>query len=245
MNDEIIKEALSYSLGSDLHEAWCEQELYSFFERAQQEYETVNNYGEAIRNACSNGDDRRNEVELDVPRLVGLETEASQCLKDFNVFKRLFNKGIIEVKRFTKRNLTYEEISKCGSNYKDGKENILRSFSEISAASQQDNLEAARVAINLVYDKIINGEPITPEEQEKMAAVIHDEWLKRNQWVFDPNDGKPELAVPYDQLLVEEQDKDKAQLGLAIAKVEAYVKGLINVDEICSQYGIESSSKKI
>lgn len=245
MNDEIIKEALSYSLGSDLHEAWCEQELHTFFERAQQEYSKVNNYGEAIGRACFKGDDKRNEVELDVQWLVGHETLASQCLTDFNVFKQLFSKGIIEVKRFTKRNLTDEEISKCGNNYNDGKENILRSFSEISSASQKDNLEAARVAINLVYDKVINGESITPVEQEKMGAIIHDEWLKRNSWVFDQNYGKPELAVPYDQLSVEEQNKDKAQLGPAIAKVQAYTNGLIDIDEICNQYGLESSTKKM
>ena len=231
MNDQIIKDALSYSLGSDLHAAWCEQELYSFFKRAQQEFSKDNNYGNAIRRACYKGDDKRNEVELDVQWLVGHET--------------LFSKGIIEVKRFTKRNLTDEEISKSGSNYKDGKENILRSFSEISVASQKDNLEAAMVAINLVYDKTVKGEPIMQDEQEKMASEIHNEWLKRNQWVFDPSYGDPKLAVPYTQLSVEEQNKDKAQLGLAVTKVQSYANGLIDIEEICNKYGIASAGRKM
>lgn len=245
MNDNVIKNALSYSLGSDLHEAWCKQELYSFFLRAQQEFTKSQNYGTALRSACYKGEEKRNEVELDVGFLLGHETLASRCLEDFNTFLKLFELGAIEVKRFTKRNLSPEEIAQIGNDYKDGKENILRSFNSLSSASQKDNLEAARVAIELVYDKTISGEQFSPEEVEQMASVIHDEWLKRNDWVFNPEYGDPKLAVPYAQLSKEEQDKDKAQLGHAQAKVQAYVNGLINIEAICAQYNLPSSSKRL
>ena len=245
MEDTVVKEALSYSLGADLHEEWCNQELYAFFLRAQQEFAKCQNYGEALRQACYKGSDKRNEVELDTGWLVGHEEIASRCLTDFGVIKELFNKGIIVVKRFTKRTLTPEEIARSGNDYVDGKENILRSFSELSSASQQDNLEAAKVAIELVYDKTMAGEPITAEELEQMGSVIHEEWLKRNPWVYDPNYGNPELAVPYAQLSSEEQDKDKAQVGPAQAKVQAHVNGLVDIDALCEQYGIQKPGKKL
>ena len=245
MGDRVVKEALSYALGSDLHEAWCNQELYAFFLRAQQEFAKSQNYGQAIRQACYKGEDKRNEVELDTGWLIGHEIIAKQCLTDFDVFKKLFHTGIIEVKRFTKRSLTPDEISRAGNDYVDGKENILRSFSKLSSSSQIDNLEAARVAIELVYDKTMASELITPEELEQMASTIHEEWLKRNSWVYDPNYGDPKLAVPYDQLSKEEQDKDKAQVAPAQAKVQAYMAGLIDVASICEQYGIQTSGKKL
>ena len=245
MDDRVVKDALSYALGSDLHEAWCNQELYTFFLRAQQEFAKSQNFGQAIRQACYKGEDKRNEVELDTGWLIHHETYASQCLTDFSVFKDLFNKGIIEVKRFTKRSLTPEEITRAGNDYVNGKENILRSFSQLSSSSQKDNLEAARVAIELVYDKTMGREPIAPEELEQMGSTIHEEWLKRNSWVYDPNYGNPKLAVPYEQLSKEEQDKDKAQVGPAQAKVQAYMSGLIDVASICEQYGIQSSGKRL
>ena len=67
-----------------------------------------------------------------------------------------------------------------------------------------------------------------------------EEWLKRNSWVFDPNYGDPKLAVPYSELSQEEKDKDIAQLLPACNKVEAYKQGLINIDELCDKYGIQS-----
>ncbi len=245
MEDKVVKEALSYSLGADLHEGWCNQELYAFFLRAQQEFAKCHNYGQAFEQACYKGSDKRNEVFLDIGCLVGHETIASRCLTDFGVFKNLFDKGIIDVKRFTKRKLSPEEIARSGNNYINGKENILRSFSELSRASQQDNLEAAKVAIELVYDKTMAGEPITDEELEQMGSVIHEEWLKRNSWVYDSNYGNSELAVPYAQLSREEQDKDKAQVGPAQAKVQAYLNGLVDVEKICEQYGIQETGKKL
>lgn len=73
-----------------------------------------------------------------------------------------------------------------------------------------------------------------------MASHIHEEWLKRNSWVFDSNYCDPKLAVPYNELSQEEKDKDIAQLLPACNKVEAYKQGLINMEELCDKYGIQS-----
>lgn len=176
MDDKVVKEALSYSLGSDLHEAW----------RAP----------------------RKREDGTFEPRMKKSKDEAWNA-----------SHGTDDV-----------DIANC-------------SFEELPSNWQYENLEAARVAIELVYEKTMANEPITPEELEQMAATIHEEWLKRNSWVYDPNYGDPKLAVPYEQLSKEEQDKDKAQIGPAQAKVQAYMNGLIDVEAICEQYGIQPSGK--
>ena len=178
MNDTIVKNALSYALGSDLHEAWREP--------------------------------RKKEDGTYEPRIKKSKDEAWNA-----------SHGTDEV-----------DIANC-------------SFQQLPSNWQYENLEAARVAIELVYDKAVSGETITPEEIEQMAAVIHEEWLKRNDWVYNPEYGDPKLAVPYEQLSKEEQDKDKAQLGPAYAKVQAYVSGLINIEELCAQYNLPSSSKTL
>ena len=178
MNDTVIKNALSYALGSDLHEAW----------RAP----------------------RKKENGTFEPRIKKSKDEAWNA-----------SHGTDEV-----------DIANC-------------SFEQLPSNWQYENLEAARVAIELVYDKTIAGEQITPEEVEQMASIIHDEWLKRNDWVFDSEYGDPKLAVPYVQLSKEEQDKDKAQLGPAQAKVLAYISGLVNVEEICTQYNLQTSIKRL
>lgn len=178
MDDVIIKNALSYSLGSDLHEAWRAPR-----KRADGTYE---------------------------PRLKKSKDE------QWNIA----------------HNTDEVDIANC-------------SFEQLPSNWQYENLEAARVAIELVYDKTVAGEEFTQEEIQKMAATIHDEWLKRNDWVFNPEYGDPKLAVPYAQLSKEEQDKDKAQLGPAQAKVQAYVNGLVNIEQICAQYNLPSSSKRL
>ncbi len=178
MNDEIVKEALSYALGSDLHEAW----------RAP----------------------RKREDGTFEPRIKKSKDEAWNA-----------SHGTDEV-----------DIANC-------------SFEQLPSNWQYENLEAAKVAIQQVYDKTMSRGTITPEELEQMGAIIHEEWLKRNSWVFDPTYGDPKLAVPYEQLSKEEQDKDKAQVGPAQAKVQAYIDGLINIEAICEQYGITTSTKKL
>lgn len=178
MDDKVVKDALSYSLGSDLHEAW----------RAL----------------------RKREDGTFEPRIKKSKDEAWNA-----------SHGTDEV-----------DIANC-------------SFEELPSNWQYENLEAARVAIELVYDKTISQEPITQEELEEMGSVIHEEWLKRNPWVYDSNYGDPKLAVPFLQLSKEEQDKDKSQVGPAQAKVKAYMNGLIDVESICEQYGIEPFGKRL
>lgn len=178
MNDEIIKNALSYVLGSDLHEAW----------RAP----------------------RKKEDGTFEPRIKKSKDETWNT-----------NHGTDEV-----------DIANC-------------SFEQLPSNWQYENLEAARVAIELVYDKVIANEQITPEELEQMGATIHEKWLERNAWVYDPNYGDSKLAVPYEQLSKEMQDKDKAQINPAQKIVQDYMNGLIYVESICNQYGIKMSEKKL
>ena len=173
LDSSVVKEALSYSLGSDLHEAWRAPRL-----RKDGTYE---------------------------PRMKKSKDEAWNA-----------SHGTDEV-----------DIANC-------------SFEELPSNWQYENLEAARVAIELVYDKVMADEPITEEELEEMASVIHEKWLSRNSWVFDPSYGNPELAVPYGQLSKEEQDKDKAQILPACKKVLAFKSGLIDIESLCTQYSIDT-----
>lgn len=173
MDNETIKEALSYSLGSDMHEVW--------------------------RNS------RKREDGTYESRIKKSKDE------EWNLAH-----GTDEV-----------DIANC-------------TFEELPSNWQYENLEAGRVAIGLVYEKVLNGEQFTNEDIDKMASHIHEEWLKRNSWVFDSNYGDPKLAVPYNELSQEEKDKDIAQLLPACSKVEAYKQGLINMEELCDKYGIQS-----
>lgn len=178
MNDDLIKEALSYSLGSDLHEAW-----------------------RAPRKLADGSFEPRMKKSLD---------EAWNAAH-----------GTDEV-----------DIANC-------------SFEELPENWQYENLEAARVVIGLVYDKTMAGKQLTDDEKEAFAAVVHDEWLKRNQWVYSPDFGDPKLAVPYAELSPEEQAKDKAQLDPAVNKINDYKDGLVNIEELCNKYGLSNNENKI
>ena len=178
MDDIVIKNALSYSLGSDLHETWRLT--------------------------------RKKEDGTYEPRIKKSKDA------DWNI-----NHGTDEV-----------DIANC-------------TFDELPSNWQYENLEAAKVAIDLVYDKTLAGEDITSEEKEQMASVVHDEWLKRNDWVFDSEYGDPNLAVSYEDLSEDEKLKDKIQLDNAQKKVEEYAKDLIDIEELCTKYNLEISVKKL
>ena len=173
-NQDLVKLALSYDLGSDLHEAW----------RAS----------------------RRLEDGTFKPRVKKSKDEEWNAIH-----------GTDEV-----------DIANC-------------SFEDLPSNWQYENLEAAKVVIDLVFDKTIAGKKIDKEDIEEMASVIHEKWLERNSWVFDPNYGNPNLAVSYDSLSEEEKKKDRDQLEPAIRKIQDYMDGLINIGDICDKYQLNNN----
>ena len=89
-------------------------------------------------------------------------------------------------------------------------------FEDLPSNWQYENLEAAKVAVELVYDKVADGEEITPEMIEEMSSVVHEKWLERNDWVYDKEYGNPILAKAYEALPEDEKAKDRAQVETAI-----------------------------
>lgn len=178
MDDLMIKEALSYSLGSDLHEVW----------RSNRKLED-------------------GTFELRIKKSKD---------KEWNI-----KHGTDEV-----------DIANC-------------SFAELPSNWQYENLEAARTAIDLVYDSVVDFRQLTVEEIEMMSSEVHIAQQQRNDWVFDPNYGNPEQAVPYVELSEEEKAKDRVQVLAGIQKVQSYVKGKIDIDSIISLYEIEQNAKSL
>ena len=107
-----------------------------------------------------------------------------------------------------------------------------RSFGELSADWQFENLEAGKVVARLVGDKT----ELTPEEVEQMASEIHDEWLKRNDWVFDPNYGNPAQAVHYAELSEEEKEKDRAQLKFGLSLNQRLLSGEVKKQDLKEKF---------
>ena len=173
-----IKEALTYAIGSDLHETWRKPR-----KRNDGTYEPKIKYSK---------DDKWNEIH----------------------------------------GTTFVDIANT-------------SFDELPSNWQYENLESAKVVINLVYEKIISEIEITHDDIEKMASVVHNKWLERNKWVYDSEFGNARLACPYEKLPKEEQDKDKAQVMVAIKKVKAFINNEIDIEELLKKYNIKRKIEKV
>ena len=89
-------------------------------------------------------------------------------------------------------------------------------FEDLPSNRKYENLEAAKAAIELVFDYVISWKEITDEMIEEMSAVVHEKWLERNPW---EKDGK--LWVPYNQLPDIEKANDRDHILQAIAKIRA------------------------
>ncbi|MGN1298934.1 MAG: hypothetical protein ACI4UE_03005 [Candidatus Scatovivens sp.] len=176
-NSKKIREALSYSMGADLHESW----------RAG----------------------RKKEDGTFEPRMKKTKDE-----------KWIKSHGTNEV-----------DIANC-------------TFAELPEDWKKENLEAAKVAVNLVYGKVMTNQDITEDILQEMSSVVHDEWIKRNDWVLSPEYGDPVLARPYAELPESEQVKDTNQLRQAIEKVEAYQRGEIDIDRLKKEYALDDRTEE-
>ena len=118
-------------------------------------------------------------------------------------------------------------------------------FEELPSNWQYENLEAARVAIDEAYSFAIKPDEISKAVIENLSSDVHEAWLKRNDWVYDPEYGNPDQAKPYKELSEEEKAKDRVQIMQAIEKVKAFKRGEIDIDKIKEQYGLVHKEEEI
>lgn len=221
------KEELIIEAASKVHEDWCNEELFAFFWRLQ-EFKNLKP-GDAINSACYKNGKKRNDVVFDYGYIAGHELFMEERLfsDDFKKFKYIVGR-CFDIKRFVKRNLTKSEIDRASfkGNYRDGEENILVPFKELSDDSKKENLEAAIGAFNVYEQMSFAG--ISLEEmkmdsyiREMIGVAIHADWLSRN--MNHPNES---LKVPYEQLDLWTQKQDlvvfDALLDIVIKNGEKY-----------------------
>lgn len=92
-------------------------------------------------------------------------------------------------------------------------------FEDLPLNRKYENLEAAKVAVDLVYEKVVNWEKINSEMIEEMSKIVHEKWLERNgvQWSFENQ------RVDYQNLSEEEKSKDRIQIELAIQIIKSEI----------------------
>ena len=73
-----------------------------------------------------------------------------------------------------------------------------------------ENIEAAKVAVDLVYERDLKE--ITTETIEKLSGIVHEKRLERNwiTWSFENQ------RVSYKELSEKEKSKDRIQIEIAI-----------------------------
>ena len=92
-------------------------------------------------------------------------------------------------------------------------------FKDLPSNRKHENLEAAKVAVDLVYEKVINWEEMNSKMIEEMSKIVHEKWLERNgiQWSFENQ------RVDYQNLSEEEKAKDRIQIELAIQIIKSEI----------------------
>lgn len=90
-------------------------------------------------------------------------------------------------------------------------------FEDLPSNWQRENIEAAKVAVELVYQKVVDWEEITSEMIDEMSKIVHIKWLERNwvKWSFENQ------RVDYENLSEEEKEKDRIQIRLAIQIIKS------------------------
>lgn len=91
-------------------------------------------------------------------------------------------------------------------------------YNEYSEYWKEQNRGGAEFLIELMDEKgadALVGLDLTDEKvRSEYGDLIHENWISRNEWVKDPNYGDPTLAVTFEELSAEEQQKDIDQLAV-------------------------------
>jgi len=93
---------------------------------------------------------------------------------------------------------------------------------------QKENADAGKVAIDLTFEKVLNGEEFDLEE---LSAKVHEAWLSRpnNSWAIEY---QSEESKPYAELSEPLKAKDRRHIELALELLEKVKNGSITYEEL-------------
>lgn len=116
----------------------------------------------------------------------------------------------------------------------DPKNIVNIEFKDLSYDLQQENLQAGIVAINLVYDCVMNNQKLDDKKIEELSSKVHEAWLARNS-----QDSSTIQKRIYQELPEEEKVKDRNHIIKAILKVNDYKNGKVDLEEQMKKYNIK------
>ena len=220
------REELIVLIASKVHADYCEDEYRDFFNRLEniKKEGNINNPGDMLRQACFDGDVKRNDIFLDNAWLQFNQTLANAMFSDYEAFRMVIEQGGIELKDFAFRELTEEEMVEMRQSgdylIESQEENILRPFSKLSLDSKKENLAAALGAFN-VYEQLskagvsIDDMEHDPKIRNLIGVAIHTDWLKRNMDHEDDN-----IKVPFSDLTEQAKEQDLTVFGALLYVVK-------------------------
>ena len=222
----IINETdLIHEVAEVLHNAWVEEEIKEFYERARVAKGNitlgVQNVSQEIENiifaACYKKGKKRNDIGFDKNRLVENTDALVQSLDDYSSFRTLVGNNpeyVIDVKKYAKRNIPDNE-KQADFKHSTGEENILRPFSELSSISKRGNVAAALDAFTAYKELTEAGVSLDTLKNDK---GIRETALKAMNVSAMKND--PEYRIRFSELTDDEKEKDLFALDKLIGVVE-------------------------
>jgi len=136
--------------------------------------------------------------------------------------------GNVDGKAYVDRSFIFESDNPA---YRatEGKVDIRAlTFEKLPLVWQKENADAGKVAIDLTFEKVLNGEEFDLEE---LSAKVHEAWLSRpnNSWAIEY---QSEESKPYAELSEPLKAKDRRHIELALELLEKVKNGSITYEEL-------------
>lgn len=173
-----------------------------------------------------NGEYKESEEQIHDPRVESLAIPLARDYAEKNYAKRedgTFEpawRGVNGEKIY--KNKSPEDLMSEGMSEADARAAVIdianQPYNEYSEYWKEQNRGGAEFLVNLMDEKgadVLISLDLTDEKtRNEYGNLIHENWIRRNEWVNDPNYGDPSLAVPFEELSAKEQQKDIDQLGV-------------------------------
>jgi len=147
--------------------------------------------------------EQKSEIIQEVASTFHEEWRKNRLQKDWT-YKPMIEKSKDEIR--TKKHWT-DTVDIANTNFEDLPDNW-----------KYENIEAAKVAVDLVYEKILNLEKFSIETIEEMSDIVHEKRLERN-WLAGSFENQ---RISYKDLSEEEKEKDRLQIKIAMEIINSF-----------------------